>query len=247
MQLIKRIAVALGVALCLSSQAQAAIAFHVASNASSAATDITNGASQNSSDGNGNYLLVVVLAEYSSSGTISDSLGNTWIPLTQYAGLGGYNIRIVYAVTTTKVGAGHTVSTSGSQYVSLIFMSFSGVDQASPLDAVSGLTGSGTNTAQPGSITPATANSLFVAGAGSTSVGTGLTIDSSFVMPPDYDVANAGGQEGAGAYFLPSVGAQNPTWTRTGFFVQTTMAVFKPATGGGATIYCRRALLGVGC
>ena len=107
----------------------------------------------------GAKILVAAVSTYVSSGTISDSKSNTWVPLTAN-GSGGNAVAQLFYVVNPTVGTGHTFTSSGS-YISASVAAFAGVATTSPFDEQTGSTGSG-STLATGNITPSNANSLIV-------------------------------------------------------------------------------------
>jgi hypothetical protein len=91
----------------------------------------------------------------------------------------------------------------------------------SPYDQQSGATAT-----QPGSLTPAGANSLFVTAASSQTITT-YTVNSGFTISDQQPGAGSLAIGGGMAYVIQSGGpsALNPTWTTVD---TTAMAVFKP-------------------
>ncbi len=177
---------------------------------------------------------LIVLSESayapSGSGTISDSLGNTWTPLTvQSDGTEALN-RLYYCVNPT-VGVSHTFTTT-AQFVTLCAHAFSGA-AASPLDQESGTTGTGTSL-QPGSLTPSQSGCLVFTGHTATSGSSAPVIPSGFtgLTEPYTGGTNEGG---GGAYEIQTTAtAVNPNWSWTGSaHSAATMAIFLPAAGGG--------------
>src|SRR5579864_4593369 len=114
----------------------------------------------------GATLLVAVVTVYFGSSvqtTVSDSLGNTWTPLTNYSG-GNANVTIWYAKNPV-VGPSQTFSGSGKT-MSIFVSAWSGITNAAPFDLQNG---AGTavvgNTIQPGTITPSGSNELIISAA----------------------------------------------------------------------------------
>lgn len=179
-------------------------------------------------DTTGATFLVAYLAHYVGGGpmTFSDNKGNTWHLLTDYSA----SAQIAWS-NPTSVGAGHTVTgaSSGGGYPCMFLAAFTGVN-AAPFDQESGAFGSGTSLLQPGSITPAAANSLFILG-GQWNDASGNTVDSGFTILQDFPYTPGVSMGGTLAYLIQSGGptAVNPQWTTgSGGAKTTAMAVFKP-------------------
>lgn len=189
-----------------------------------------------SMDTTGADFLVVFIAT-DGSFTVSDSKSNTW----SYATVGSFG-RIAYC-RPTSVGTGHTFSTPVS-YSYVFAAAFSG-SATSPFDAES--SGGGTNqfaangvsfSGEPGSVTPAETDELFITGialgydAGSAAIDDGFTVLQSQAGVP----SNAYG--GALAYKIKTDStAENPTWTASATSQNSEhtlrMAAFKTTGGGG--------------
>jgi hypothetical protein len=126
-------------------------------------------------DTTGASLIVVSLSDRTTGNhTFTDSRGNTWIALPRQNG-GSLSTDTLFYCFSPSVGTGHTfTTTTGSLgYPGIAVLAFSGV---SNYDARTGAS----NATQPGSLTPANANSLIVLSAGNltspTAVDSGFTI-----------------------------------------------------------------------
>jgi len=180
----------------------------------------------------GANLLVVVEGTFSTTTdpiAPTDSKGNSWTGLTTRTQGGNVRNRIFYSIPTS-VGASHTftVETTTSFFPAIVVMAFSGVGQTGQIDVENGSTAS-TATIQPGSVTPASDNSVLVTGVSMDSNAGGVpTINSGFNTP--VGIA-PGAAEGAWMSYLVQnpKAAINPTWTfSTGVGRATNIAVFKP-------------------
>lgn len=171
-------------------------------------------------DSSGSNLIVIFAAGFGSLGSFSDSMGNTWTPLTGQGG-GSRNGQLAYCVNPT-VGAGHTFSNSGA-FMGVCAAAFSGAS-ATPFDSESGSAG----VAQPGSITPAGDNEILICGLSTSDSGT-QAIDSGFTIS-DQRGEVGGVSVGAGlAYLIQTSGsAVNPSWTPASN-ARVVMAAFKSA------------------
>jgi hypothetical protein len=104
---------------------------------------------------------------------------------------------------------------------------FSGV---TAFDAESGTAGVAGSTIQPGSITPAVANELYVTGVTVETVVAAPTVGSPFVVLNSNQGASSNNLAGGLAYKIKTdSSAENPTWTYVGGLpAAATMAAFKP-------------------
>jgi hypothetical protein len=147
--------------------------------------------------------------------TISDSKGNTWTPLTEYATSGHAfdgEIKLLYTFPSS-VGAAHTFSANlASSFNAITVAVFGG--KSATFDQETGATSPGATTQQPGSITPSANNALLVSGCLFVDAGeTGdASINSGFTLV--HSKSDASGFGSAIAYKIQtSAGAENPTWT----------------------------------
>ena len=180
--------------------------------------------------------LGIILSTWDNSSVspaISDSLGNTWTPRTNYNGTNP-GIRLWYC-QGLATGASHTASANTNAIdPGICFAVFSG-SSASPYDTENGSSGALGANRQPGSITPAQNGELLLTGINVDSAGnSGLSINSGFTILDT--VAFSPGYGLALAYLVQSVAAAiNPTWTwgtYTGFSNSATnIAAFKGISG----------------
>jgi len=185
----------------------------------------------------GANLIVLCIAQYPllTIGTVSDSKGNTWIPLTAKQSTPAYT-QLFYCLSPT-VGTGHTftLDNGGSIAGSIAFQAWSGAD-ASGYDQENGATASAAATIQPGSITPPGNGYLFVTGLCSSDGTSGAnSINSSYTISDDFPFVAFTSEGNALAYFVQgTAGALNPTWTVGAGTGELTAAAatFKPAAGG---------------
>jgi hypothetical protein len=159
----------------------------------------------------------------STTATVSDSNGNTWNHLTNYATSPFAQVSIWYAWQhaggALVVGSGHTLTFSGANSVGGVFAAFSGtLTSGDPYDTPNqnGAGNSGyTGTQQTGSITPSANNALIF-----TIVGTGTgagnfpdTIDSGFATPISSASTVYGDNGVCASYLVQGTAATvNPTW-----------------------------------
>lgn len=219
----------------------------------------SSGATSADVDTTGANLMVAFVGAYSLPTWTDNKNATGWTPLTLHNNGGSHNVRLYY-IKNPVVGAGHhfTINADGG-FNTLIVQAFSGADTTAPFDAESGINTDAGTGAQPGSITPAGNNELFVAGILDVEyVHTGapgnLAIDSGFTIARSI-AYNADGGNSFGAtlayYVQGTAGALNPAWTWSlGGSTLTAMATFKASGGGGggtSRAPCGLRLLGVGC
>lgn len=170
---------------------------------------------------------LIVVQESGAILGLTDSKGNTWIPLTaRNISFLVASLRLFYCINPI-VGSGHTFSTSGSssEFSTINVVAFSSTGIVS-FDAENG-TNNVSSPATNGSISPAASDELFVVGLG-TNGGPSATIDSSFIIT-NQEPYSGGVNFGGGLAYLISSGSssQNPTWTVTGASdVASSMAAF---------------------
>lgn len=194
----------------------------------------SNGFTTSSGNTTGADLIIVSLATGVSSGTISDSKGNTWTPLTQRTG--GFSDRFYqfFYCQGGTVGSGHTFSVTGTaNFPSLCVSAWSG-STAAPFDVENGNSLAFGNSIQTGSITPTVDNELLVTGMCYDDTST-PTIDVGFTVLQTLPVTGFGYTGQQIAYIIETTAtAKNPTfsWTNNSRSAAA-IASFKIATGGG--------------
>lgn len=164
-------------------------------------------------------------------GTLTDSKGNTWTPLTQPTSAGLNAVQIFYCYGGT-VGTLHTFTYTGVNVYSAVTVQAWSNMASSPFDVQNsfGLSSS-SSTIQPGSVTPSQANSVIITALGNenNSAGT-ISIDSGFTIS-DSIAFNPGTAEGCSLAYkiLTASAANNPTWnlTNTAGAATSSIAVFK--------------------
>lgn len=188
-----------------------------------------NGGTTGNIDTSGADLLVASISWFSGNSSISDSNGNTWIPLTARS---SNNVKHqLWYVLAPTVGAGHnfTVSMTG-QAPTLIVEAFSGIasfDQEN--GSANGMP------LQTGGITLASAPALFISGFCSTHA-SGINIDSSFGNQQTRYWSSGNNMAGSTAYRIDSVtGGANPTWSNGGVFTDAAanLATFLASASAG--------------
>lgn len=178
----------------------------------------------------GATILIMVCSNFQGVGTFTptDSRTNAWTTCTPQAGVNGVST-IFYAINPS-VGTGHTFTYPGS-FGTAEIMAFSGIVTVSPFDTENaGVTVSGT-TQHTGSVTPAQAKSLIIAGM-SSSAADPVTIDSGFTISDQSAFVSSTSFACAAAYLIQSsASAVNPLWTSidAASDIEATIAVFKGA------------------
>lgn len=166
-------------------------------------------------DTTGADLIVIFCGSYKDwqATSITDSQGNTWTALTNYAGSAQAG-RFFYCFNPTT-NAAHTFTPNFgfSLYQFVGVLAFSGATGGSYHSENGGI--DTTDPLQPGSITPAVNASLIVSGIFNYGQGASPTVDSGLTY---YGVAKSGsvGMGGHGWYVQPTATAINPTWTSSG-------------------------------
>jgi hypothetical protein len=172
---------------------------------------------------------LIIIGVTGNSGTLSDSKGNTWTPLTAVSGA-NTKAQIFYALNPT-VGSGHTFSHSGSSLYSSVFAAaYSGAASSSVFVGESGANNDlGFITElQPGSVAPGGDGRLFFTVLSHAS-DLAVSVDSGFTELADSPLATVGGN--AYAHKIQATGAsENPKWTMgEGERLTAVMAVFAPS------------------
>jgi hypothetical protein len=210
------------------------------------ATPGANGGTTGAVDTTGAKLIVIHTASFAAVSGVSDSKGNTWIPKTARSNVATTRYSRCFYVLNPTAGTGHTFTVSGTGIYAVIEVLAYDNDVA--FDAESGAGSNGpVATIQPGSITPAGNNGLFIAGVCS-NLGSIPSIDSGFALRLSTATGAANNMEaGCADKQQTTGGAENPTWTvdaNTGNpdDCACSMLVFKPTSGGSgkaAGIYYR--------
>lgn len=191
----------------------------------------------------GATLLVAVVAVVATSApaVVSDSSGNTWMPLTAQS-IAGQQAGQIFYVANPTVSAAQTFTVTGTAISgSMVVFVFSGIVTASPFDQQNGAKTTGSSSIQPGSITPSVNGELVVTGFTYGVVSAPIVVDN--VATSLFTVAGSLGVSGTnygafGAWGVqPTAAAINPTWGVLGGTNFTAMiASFKATSlGGGET------------
>ncbi len=197
-------------------------------------------------DSSGANLLVVMFFTYAGfPATITDSKSNTWTYATPVTLGGAIEMSVAYCHSPT-VGSGHTftmnVATLDFSYLTAI--GFSGAAAAAGYDTTVAGFSFGTNTQQPGSLTPVEDNEVLITFLYGTDTGaSNLTINSGFTEVEDIAVSdNSNSQIGLAYKIQTTAGAENPTWTGTSWTaaasMYTHMTAFKAAAAAAGQIPC---------
>ena len=173
-----------------------------------------------------NFLVASVASAPSAPFVLSDSYGNTWVPLTAYVQT---NVQVqLYWCALPTVGVGHTFQALGvNTFASLCVAAFSGFAGSSGPE--NGATGTA-SPLSPGSVTPGADNSLAVYALGS-SFSSGATVDIGTVVQQLY-FAPGDSYAGALAYNIQTTAmAIAPTFTFSPAYpyAASSIAIFSPA------------------
>jgi hypothetical protein len=114
-----------------------------------------------------NFLIVAVTYFNAATGlSLTDTKGNTWVPLTAVGtggGAGGF-LKFYYCLNPT-VGSGHGFTWAGtSAFGSIAVAAYSRLKLTSAFDVENGAGNASATSIQPGSITPSEDNELIVTG-----------------------------------------------------------------------------------
>lgn len=173
-------------------------------------------------------------------GNVTDNMSNTFVNLTTHVCNGGNVSGYLAYVLNPTVGAGHTFTFGAiATYPAICVAGFSGVDSYDGTQT--GADNITAATAQPGSLTPANADSLVVACANYLDAQTVASITGSGwvlkeAQTSDGTVTHVGASLG---YQIQSgaASATNPTFNADGSSPRQFLAIasFKPSSGGATT------------
>lgn len=189
-------------------------------------------------DTSGADLLVVAASWFTSvEPALSDSLGNTWTPLTQHSIAAAIEARLFYVRPGANVGSGHTFTLTETGFYGVLGVLALSGSVASPFDVENGATVDPGTSLQTGSVTPTEDNELIVAVMGLDAVGSNIAIDGGFTLQHSVDYVNAQHQAfGLATLIQTTATAANPTWSWTNSVRSAVgIASFKAAAGGGAS------------
>jgi hypothetical protein len=157
----------------------------------------------------GATLLVAEVVDVTTTTTApTDSLSNTWTPLTQYTGTAGAAQFYYVCSPTTSSSQTFTNSVGGGSV--LFIVAFSGTAASSCLDTSNGAAASNVSSLQTGSITPSATGELLVAGVANAAT-YAPSINDSFTLT-DTETSYS---PGSGVAYLVdgAASAINPTWS----------------------------------
>jgi hypothetical protein len=203
----------------------------------SAASTNGNAVTTSAIDTTGANLLVLLLGEYASGTTPSDSKSNNWTALNTYTG--GVTLSRLWYVKNPTVGSGHTFTGGKStNYPAIAVLAFSGADTSAPFDVQNGISqGSNVTSQATGSITPGSDGEVVVAGGSWQADTSAASVDSGMTLQEiKYHTSNS--EAAFIAYKVQGTAAAiNPTfsWT-TSVPVALSIASFKAGAGGGTTV-----------
>lgn len=188
-------------------------------------TSAVNSATTPGINTTGANLIVIFTTRESSAPT--DSLGNTWTPITNLTE--GNSIGALYYKFNPTTGAAQTFTSSGTNgTIEVQAWSGASVGLDPGLHSAAGSTTSSA-TVQPGSLTPSGNNELLVSGA-SLAGGSTYSVNSSFTISDANNFTGGSTFGGAMGYFVQSTAAAvNPTWSVSAAQADqmAAMAVFK--------------------
>lgn len=201
------------------------MAFALVANTSEATPDQGTFTSP-SIDTTGADLLVISVSNYTGFTTelvVSDSKGNTWIPLTPRLKTADNARNWIYYAKNPTVGSGHTFTVGHAvhnTYGSMCVSAWSGADLTDPFDQENGaFSNSFLTSLQAGSVTPSEDNELVIAAiaigylGGDGFTGT-ASIDSGFAITNQEPNVSFNNVQSAQAYLVQTTAAVvNPTWS----------------------------------
>jgi len=167
--------------------------------------------------------------------TLTDSKGNTWVPLTRRDG--GVSSHRFYYVKAATVGTGHTftVSMSANAWPGFMVYAFAGADTINPFDAQNGASGGNSGPLSTGSITPTRSGSVVISG-----LQHGNGTPSSATVTTGLSANLVKMETGAASYFVQSPAAAiNPSWGFSGGNQSSVVAIasfLPPPVVGGVTV-----------
>lgn len=173
-------------------------------------------------DTRGANLIVVGVSQYQGAGALaapSDSVGNTYTPLSIYTAASNTWVRLYYTQGASVSSATHTWTLTGTTFFGALYaMAFSG-SAASPSDGDVGVVPGGAvlTSEQTGALVPSQNNELIVTML-SGSASSAYAVDSGFTQPDASTPFTASTCEGAAMAYLiqTTAGSVNPTWSWTG-------------------------------
>jgi hypothetical protein len=204
--------------------------------ASVQATPGANGGSTGPTNMTGAKLFAMHIASFAAASGVSDSKNNTWIPKTLRSSVGGGRNSQWFILPNPVTDPAQTFAVAGTGIYAVIQVL--AYDDDVDFDAESGAGSNGpVATIQPGSITPAGNNGLFITGV-CANLGSLPSIDSGFTLRLSTANGAANNMEaGVADKQQTTGGAESPTWqlwdsNNIGSTddCACSMLVFKPAT-----------------
>lgn len=190
----------------------------------------SSGITVGSPDTTGANLIVIGAAWVSATLTISDSVGNTYTPLT-IRDNGVTSNRLYYCANPTT-NASHTFSATGTNVFPAIFVNaYAGAD-SSPFRAENGAATTTNNVISTGNVTAFAGDLVVTSLDFDNNAGGAVSVDGGFTTPQTV-AYSAGNHEGGSIsdIFEVAGATENRTWNVTNVtgFLACTIAVFKPA------------------
>jgi hypothetical protein len=165
----------------------------------------------------GAKLVTASISYFNGATSFGDSGTSSYTKNTVYGGTGGSYSNVIYYSTAPSVSGSETFTiTATLAVVDVAWWSYSGTTPAKDVETGLNYAGGNTTTLQPGSLTPAGNNELFLTAFVCNDLGTSATnatINSSYTIT---DQAKEGANQlyGGMAYLIQGTGAAvNPTWT----------------------------------
>jgi hypothetical protein len=190
-------------------------------------------------DTSGATLLVMGLGSWGAQpeASVSDSKGNTWVPLDQAQVIGHRRVRLFYA-TNVSVGSGHTFTAAGTSSLPCIGVyALAGAHASAPFDQQNSAGSGGVTSLQTGSVTPSEDDEIIMSAFEREEDTDTFSIDQGFTIllnePPDAPAFNHLGL--VMAYLIQTTaGSVNPTWSwQNSHNAVAVIATFKEAAAGG--------------
>jgi hypothetical protein len=184
-----------------------------------------------------NFIGVCSGKYFDNAHTLADSKGNTYTALPKYPGSGN-NYTEIWYVKNPTVGTGHNFTLASGSSAILMVMAFSGMTTTGSEQDEDGADSTSASSIAAGSVSVANSIALACSIYYSASAPT-VTIDSSFVSPPEVNLDSvlASGQQGAFTYkYVSGSGTESPTFsfgTTTGE-ASAAIAAFQAAAAAAA-------------
>lgn len=197
--------------------------------------------------------LVACVHSFNNSGAITGSGGGTWTSDASGSFNAGIDSLAILSCPNNSGGTlSLTFSATGASGVVAIVYEVSGLPSSSIRDATSPAVKTGTGTAaSTNSLSNVTANAIFIGMVGDTDGSASSTVNGTaagWTYPTGAQEKNGSSFNvtGTGYDIVSSTGSQSSTWTITSSTWGALIAVYKGASGGGATVTQLLASLGCG-